>query len=667
MRSGHPPTRELVRSWTNLVRIAGAALGSLLLVATAASCQTLPVGNTCDVNGKVYGIGETFPVPGHCHGCTCRESRGRATVTCKAVYCSQETPIVDKVDVLFVVDNSAHMADKQAYLADAAGRLVIDLATPECVDEAGAATGERANPAAAKGAECQRGTPRHPPVVDMHIGVMSSSLGGYGSDQCRDYEMDPSDATLNAHKDDYGRLLNRRGPKQTSLPKASPSNFLAWFPPVPANTRARPSLGATPYDDLAELARDTTDLVEGVGHTGCRFSSPLEAAYRFLVAPNPRDRLARGPELDTALLAQRATFLRADSALAVVLVTDQDDVSLDPGSIGGKGAAYFESTFPLSANVPGAQRDPSRGGSTAPRGTTLCLTDPGAADCKSCGYRLHPAVVTDPRCRENEGFHAGDDDDLAVRFHAVKQRFGLDPRYPLKRYVDGFTRAQVPDSGTEHDGDGNYIGTHKCRNPLFARDLPLTASGLDDVALCNLERGPRNPEHIVVAVLGGVPDDLVRTGRPTDEAWTAIVGRPGPFDSSRIDARMVPAVSARIGRPPSASPADREFDTKKLELQYACTFPLPAPRTCTGDDPSCPCDGQSDIPICDGSARTHGKAVPSTRPFELAFELRHQAIVGSVCPASTPPPREGEPASEIYGYRRTMRQLADAIGPRLKK
>lgn len=650
----------------NLGQRLGVALGAALLTAMVPSCQSLPVANVCEYFGKTYGIGESFDVPGYCYGCTCSERGGRATIGCKTAYCVRTTVSKEKVDLLFVVDNSAHMGDKQAYLADAASRLVRDLATPECVDASGAPTGERADPAAPRGEECRRGTPRHLPVADMHIGVLSSSLGGYGSDQCRSAELDPLDPTLNAHKDDGARLLNRSGRKQTMIPKASPANFLAWLPPGPRNPMTPPPAGVTPYEDLAELAHDTMSLVEGVGQAGCRFSSPLEAAYRFLVAPDPRDYRAPTPQLDRVLVAQRASFLRPDSALAVVFVTDQDDVSLDPSSIGGKGAFYFESTFPLSANVPGAQRDPSRGGSTAPRGTSVCPSEPDSMDCKSCGFRGDPRVSTDPACQENEGFYDKDDDDLAVRFHLVKQRFGVDPRYPIRRYVDGFRQVTVPRSRTEHDGNGNYIGTAACRNPIFARDLPVDADGLDAPVLCNLARGPRERDDVVVTVLGGVPDDLVGEGRPTDTQWAAIAGSLSRLDEPTLDARMFPTVFRRPGRPPSTSSADREFDTKKLELQYACTFPLLAPRVCTGNDPSCPCDGEADIPICSGVERTHGKAVPSTRPLELASALRTQALVGSVCPVSTTPPGDGEPA-ERYGYRRTMQKLDGAIGARLKK
>ena len=46
---------------------------------------------------------------------------------------------VDKIDLLFMIDNSISMADKQAILADAVPLLVTRLITPICVDGDGSA------------------------------------------------------------------------------------------------------------------------------------------------------------------------------------------------------------------------------------------------------------------------------------------------------------------------------------------------------------------------------------------------------------------------------------------------------------------------------------------------------------------------------------------------
>jgi len=578
-----------------------------------------------------------------------------------------------KLDLLFVVGNSPGMAEKQALFAESVPELLNELVRPRCVDERGSFTGERADIAAPEGQMCSRGTPAHPPVIDMHIGVLSSSLGGYGTDACPIEAADPRSPLLNAHNDDGGRLVNRSGREQRINPRATPLGFLSWFPPVKQNELTKPSEGSTPTGDLGLLVSDTVGLVEGIGSAGCPFSSPLEAAYRFLVSPAPprtsgwssAPHAPAEPELDAEIVAQRARFLRPDSTVAVVFVTDRDDVSLDPWSVGGQGKLFLESVFPMSASVPGAQRDPARGGSTAPKGTSSCAANPASPACTSCGFRGDLRVVSDPNCQWNDGFHAMDDDDLAVRFHAMKQRFGVEPQYPIKRYVDGFSTATVP-LLSERSSKGDDVGGAHCRNPLFSRDLPLEADGIGDPALCGLARGPREPTDVIVAVLGGVPADLVPAPLSVEEDWVAIDGAdPSAYDLTGLDARMATSTQPRPGRPQGPlSGDDRDFDTKKLELQYACTFPLPAPEVCTGRDEACPCDGETDIPICLGATKVRGKATPSTRPLRLARHLRGQALVGSICPETTDPAAR-ERSNVGYGYRSIMHALVDRIGPRM--
>src|SRR5260370_34911215 len=46
---------------------------------------------------------------------------------------------VDKVDLLFMIDNSSSMGDKQAILADAVPNLLQGLLRPKCVDTNGKA------------------------------------------------------------------------------------------------------------------------------------------------------------------------------------------------------------------------------------------------------------------------------------------------------------------------------------------------------------------------------------------------------------------------------------------------------------------------------------------------------------------------------------------------
>jgi hypothetical protein len=89
---------------------------------------------------------------------------------------------IDKLDLLLMLDNSRSMADKQLILAAAVPDLVRGLLNPKCVDSTGA-------PAATQPSgpleSCVPGARRaFPPITDIHVGIITSSLGGHGADTC---------------------------------------------------------------------------------------------------------------------------------------------------------------------------------------------------------------------------------------------------------------------------------------------------------------------------------------------------------------------------------------------------------------------------------------------------------------------------------------------------
>ena len=89
------------------------------------------------------------------------------------------------IDLLLMIDNSASMADKQATLAAAVPQLLGQLIQPKCVDASGnslsppvAVALGAANPCAAAGAGF---SPEFNPVNNIHIGIVTSSLGDHGA------------------------------------------------------------------------------------------------------------------------------------------------------------------------------------------------------------------------------------------------------------------------------------------------------------------------------------------------------------------------------------------------------------------------------------------------------------------------------------------------------
>ncbi len=641
---------------------------------------------------------------------------------------------VDKIDLLLAIDNSGSMGDKQRFLAEAVPKLVARLVTPNCVDakgglvKAGGALGVDTDPSGLYG--CPTGSrPEFSPIADIHIGVVSSNMGGFGGDQCDGAKDD------NFVASDGGRLVQRGKGKDgapVQVAPIEPAGFLAWYPESDRHGKSpRP---AAPYADAKALGASFGNIVRGVGENGCGLEAQLESMYHFLVQPDPylsiavSGGVASYAGLDAQVIAQRHDFLRPDSLVAIIMLTDEDDASVDPLAVRGSGWRYMSGDFNL-LGVSGEGRTRTNaqgGGTTAPRGTSAC-TDPAkgpaSPECDSCLLQfVAPCdlrcqrVKADPACRENNGFHAPEDDLLNVRFHHMKERFGVDPQYPIQRYVSGLTKRSVPDRATEHDAAGAYADVATCTNPLFARTLPrstreavdpktqktvyyaLDAGGQDildaqgkPATLCTLPRGERDAAQVFFAVVGGVPNDLLHfdpadpdKSRLGDQDWVRILGRdPLSYDLSGIDPRMVQSTTPRAGRPAPDAPdfagadpgnaSHRDWDTGKADLQYACTFALPPdfqkPKDDLGD-----CKNASDAPLCDarraasgvcgaspnapgcGRKQVRAKAFPTIRELEVVRGLGEQGIAASLCPQEIL-----SADSPLYGYNPGVKAIVDRL------
>jgi hypothetical protein len=95
----------------------------------------------------------------------------------------------DKADVLFMIDNSQSMFDKQALLAKAVPELVNRLVNPLCLSDTTRtiqvdASGNSV--ASVDGGYSAGYYPEFPRVSDMHIGIITSSLGAHGGEICND-------------------------------------------------------------------------------------------------------------------------------------------------------------------------------------------------------------------------------------------------------------------------------------------------------------------------------------------------------------------------------------------------------------------------------------------------------------------------------------------------
>ena len=571
-------------------------------------------------------------------------------------------PPTNSVDLLLVIDNSRSMADKQEILGLAVPELVEALGNPRCLDAHGIpASSQPAGP----DDSCPAGTARQfLPVRDMHVGVITSSLGGHGAESCS--------ASTEPMENDRGHLIARM-PGGGDVSTYQSYGFLAWDPGQ--------ALSPPGESDMAALSQRLTDLVLGAGQLGCGYEAPLEAWYRFLVEPDPYqsigvvDGSATLVGTDQLLLQQRSDFLRPGSLLAIVVLSDESDCSIRDG-----GQYYYAAQI----------SSPGGGIYHLPRAQLTCATDPSDPCCRSCGQEAGAGCP--PKGVECSTPLDQLSDQANLRCWDQKRRFGIDFLYPIDRYVAGLTAAEVPDRGGE-----------LVPNPIFSVLLPSDGQG-----------AVRDKGLVVLASLQGVPwQDIARqngAGVPDLEhgldahghavgafqsvaeledngVWDVVLGDPShdyasPADLPR-DPLMIATYTPRTGANPVTGDAlfppgsgtmsnpinGHEFSIPQQDdLQYSCIFPLGAPRDCSNPNlESCDCkEAANDNPLCQDAAGNFGttqyraKAYPGLRQLELVRALGSHGVLGSICPAQTT-----DAGSVTFGYTPLVRALLEAMQARL--
>ena len=190
------------------------------------------------------------------------------------------------------------------------------------------------------------------------------------------------------HNDDHAHLI-ARAPNDAPVPTFEDKGFLNW----------NPAPGSGGAASVADIVTPFQAMVTGVGQHGCGYEASLEAVYRFLIDPDPyltvRVDTSQYPPYglatldgrDDVLLKQRSDFLRPDSLVAVMMITDENDCSvIDQGQ-------GFYSLLPASGAPPS---------SALGHGTTPCLTNPNDNCCYNCGQATKagcPDVKADPECQ----------------------------------------------------------------------------------------------------------------------------------------------------------------------------------------------------------------------------------------------------------------------------
>ncbi len=189
------------------------------------------------------------------------------------------------IDILFVVDNSNSMAEEQINLTANFSDLLEILTNPPDED--------------------RNGMPDFPAAEDVRVGIVSTDMG-VGS-----YTVPSCD------------MAGDRGVLVTEVRNDDPMCAGISLPAT------EPWLSYTVGDDTAELGRRFSCLAR-LGTDGCGLEQQLESMYGALIT-------------QAAPGMPNAGFVRDDSLLAVVFVTDEDDCSasdtaiFDPSRVGDLG------------------------------------------------------------------------------------------------------------------------------------------------------------------------------------------------------------------------------------------------------------------------------------------------------------------------------------------
>ncbi len=542
---------------------------------------------------------------------------------------------VERIDLLLAIDNSVSMGDKQEILATAVPDLVDRLITPDCVAiETGAPIGVEADPQG----KCPPGAePEFRPVTDINIGIISSSLGDLTTASCNFGSI--------VHQDDKAHLLDRKKDSPSeAVPTYQGKGFLAWDP---GGDRAGEA-------DPVALRQNVADLVLGVDQRGCGYEMQLEAVYRFLADPDPYLSLANDGtgkivevDRDEELLAQRADFLRPDSLVAVIMLSDENDCSIDIGGAGYQGVIAVDPFY---------------------RSTDECATDPNDPCCTSCALPNPAGCAPDASCGPGQGTkdaarYPAPEDVGGWRCSDQKRRYGVSLLYPTQRYVNALTKPRIDPAKRDLAVDDPKAGVE---NPLFFGKR-------DGVAV------PRAPGFVYFAGIVGVPWQAIAkrndAGQPDlglgfqsvqelddSGAFEKLVGRPDenkpPTEPFMIETPLQRSgVSDILGVSPTGpnpiNGGDRQNDVD--DLQYACIFPLLDPKTGTKDCETCT-TASCDDPLCQQTTQVAAKAYPGTRELAVIRGLGEQGIPASICPEQLE-----DPSRANYGYAPAVRTIIDKL------
>lgn len=637
---------------------------------------------------------------------------------------------ITSIDLLFMIDNSSSMTDKESVLADSVPYMLTQLVQPHCLDAQGNLVSD-ANGQASRvplgGDRCPMGgTPEFNPINNIHIGIVTSSLGDHGGGRLctpglATSFVDTTGNVINLPDDvnDKSHLVGTlarytRNHAATSLAAEDAQGFLAW-----GNATNPPMTDG----DFTAAAGMFSDMVRATKEMGCGLEAQLEGWFRFLIDPVPPiypiQKGSSFPQAqrlgsDDALLAQRAAFLRPDSLVAILMLTDENDCSLRDTDVGW-----------LATNTI----------TSITSGSDACKTNPNDPCCYSCTTAGPPSGCPDG-CATNGPAQDDSAYQANIRCFHQKRRFGYEFMYPTSRYVVGLTHPELCPDQTYGDMDCDCkfaksigancdAGTRRFPNPLYSNIVGHDNSGNPIVSSYANSVARADNSAVFLAGIVGVPwqdigyldatnnlvyipvTDPVWNGQPNTDGpapitpvpatgggiWANIYGD----DNTNVvpqDPHMIESLEPRPGIAADDAIVGSEWTTAYSDLEYACIYRLAAAQDCvciqqTADYSSCKylhtndcCDltfgvdgrggpaGAYNKPLCNGRTQVNAKAYPGLREIAVLRDYAEtasvigNAIVASTCPADVRP--GSDRTSPGYGYNPITNALIGQMKRRFK-
>jgi hypothetical protein len=378
--------------------------------------------------------------------------------------------------------------------------------------------------------------------------------------------------------------------------------------------------------------------------------------------------------VNATVLKQREAFMRLDSLLAIIMLSDENDCSIvDEDHTQGWLVGYKGGIDAANWHMP--------------RASSACAANPNDKCCRPCISAPAsgcPDNTADQACSVSSSLSLNEDSMNMRCFNQVR-RFGIDLLYPTDRYVEGL-RSQLirPRFGGPQVPNPIYGATNGNvpREPGLVFFAGIVGVPWQDVSTKESWNDPRKLEYLNAA-------DLETEGR-----WDVMLGRSDVNGGNPTDTLMVESIDPRNVQPyPQAHPLlpgvmvgaptatslpnpinghEQVAQAVRDDLQFACIFQLKESVPCTdANSDACDCnydEAGKNSPLCTGvtpdkdGTQVYAKAYPGVRELQVLKGYGNNSIVASICPKNiNTAPGQTPQADPNYGYNPAVAAIVERL------